>query len=126
MDDLADLMAILDDAGRKVYVVEKLIDLTRLIQENSIYILELPGGSRAAGGRGGGFGDRRIAKAYHFEIRNGSCLKVVEVEEDSKLDALDLPLHATAMPAIGADGKERLVSGIVDPSFVEAYRKILG
>jgi hypothetical protein len=88
-------------------------------------VLQLPDGSTAAGGRGGGFGERRIVRLYHFECREGTYTKVAEVEDGGKLDSLDLPYHATAMPILDTEGKERLVSGVVDPSFVDSYRQVL-
>jgi hypothetical protein len=119
-------MELVNSRGRRVYVASKMIDLRALDSSNSIYILQLPDGSTAAGGRGGGFGERRIVKVYHFECGNGSCTKISEVEDEEKLDPLDLPYHATAMPLIDPTGNEKLVSGVVDPEFTDGYRRILG
>jgi hypothetical protein len=126
MDDLSKLVEIIKSSGRRVYVVERELNLSRLGEKNTVYILELPTGSNAAGGRGGGFGERRITKVYHFECGEGLCRKVGEVEDDERLDALDLPYHATAMPIIDSEGKEKLVSGVIDASFVGSYRETLG
>jgi hypothetical protein len=126
MDDLSKLVEIIKSSGRRVYVVERELNLSRLGEKNTVYILELPTGSNAAGGRGGGFGERRITRVYHFECGEGLCRKVGEVEDDERLDALDLPYHATAMPIIDSEGKEKLVSGVIDASFVGSYRETLG
>lgn len=123
---LQELTELIQARGRRVYVAEQLIDLTDLTNKNAIYILQLPDGSTVAGGRGGGLGERRIVKVYHYSCGNGPCEKVGETEDDSKLDTLDLPYHATAMPIKLPDGKEALVSGVVDASFVSTYRQILG
>jgi hypothetical protein len=125
-DGLSDLLELVNGKGRKVYVAEKMIDLGDLDVPNNIYILQLPDGSTAAGGRGGGFGERRIVKVYHFECGGGSCTRVGEFEDDERLDSLDLPYHATAMPIIDPQGIEKLVSGVVDGQFVESYRLALG
>ncbi len=125
MDGLTELLELVSGKGRRVYVTEKPIDLRDLRTANTIYILQLPDGSSAAGGRGGGFGERRIVRLFHFECGDGACVKVGEVEDDVKLDSLDLPYHATAMPILDPEGKERLVSGVVDPSFVASYRENL-
>ena len=125
-DGLPDLLELITGRGRRVYVAEKLIDLSDLGVPNNIYVLQLPEGSTAAGGRGGGLGERRIIKVYHFECGSGSCMKVGEFEDDERLDSLDLPYHATAMPILDPQGKERLVSGVVDPQFAESYRMALG
>jgi hypothetical protein len=125
-DGLSDLLEIVNGKGRRVYVAEKPINLGDLAVPNNIYILQLPDGSTAAGGRGGGFGERRIVKVYHFECGGGSCRKVGEFEDDERLDSLDLPYHATAMPILDPQGAEKLVSGVVDGQFAESYRLALG
>ncbi len=125
-DGLADLLELVNGKGRRVYVAERLIDLKDLAVANNIYILQLPDGSTAAGGRGGGLGERRIVKVYHFACGSGTCTKLGEFEDDERLDSLDLPYHATAMPVLDPQGKEKLVSGVVDPQFVESYRAVLG
>ena len=125
-DGLSDILDLINGRGRKVYVAEKLVNLGDLGVSNNIYVLQLPDGSTAAGGRAGGFGERRIVKVYHFECGSGSCSKVGEFEDDEKLDSLDLPYHATAMPILDPQGNEKLVSGVVDPQFAESYRLVLG
>jgi hypothetical protein len=126
VDGLEELTQLIQTKGRRVYVAEQLIDLSNLEVENVIYILQLPDGSTAAGGRGGGLGERRIVKVYHYRCGKDACDKMSETEDDSKLDSLDLPYHATSMPIKLPDGKEVLVSGVVDPTFVSSYEQILG
>jgi len=125
MDGLPELLDLVTGKGRRVYVAEKPIDLRDLGTSNTLYILQLPEGSTAAGGRGGGFGERRIVKLYHYQLGGGACTKVAEIDDDGKLDSLDLPYHATALPILDTEGKERLVSGVIDPSFVASYRESL-
>jgi len=125
MDGLSDFLELVNAKGRRVYVASRPIDLRTPYTPNDVYVLQLPDGSTAAGGRGGGFGERRIIKVYHFEFGQGGCRKVSEVEDDSKLDELDLPYHATAMPVLDTQGNEKLVSGVIDPPFAESYRRIL-
>lgn len=124
-DGLAEFLELLNSKGRRVYVAENLINLGDLSSTNDIYVLQLPDGSRAAGGRGGGFGERRIVKVYHFRYGGGSCVKVAEFDDYERLEALDLPYHATAMPVLDPHGNEKLVSGVVDKQFVESYRLVL-
>ena len=126
MNGLQELTQLIQAKGRRVYVAEQLIDLSDLRAANAIFILQLPDGSTAAGGRGGGLGERRIVKIYHYACGKGTCDKLGETEDDSKLDSLDLPYHATAMPIRLPDGKEALVSGVVDSAFVASYQKVLG
>jgi len=125
MDGLSEFMELVNAKGRRVYVLAKPVDLRVVESPNDIYVLQLPDGSTAAGGRGGGFGERRIVKVYHFECGPGGCRKTSETEDDERLDALDLPYHATAMPILDPQGNEKLVSGVIDPPFADSYRKAL-
>jgi hypothetical protein len=125
MDGLEDLLQLIGSKGRRVYVTERSIDLRDLSKTNTIFILQLPDDSTAAGGRGGGLGERRIVKMYHYQYGNGVCERRQDIEDDAKLDSLDLPYHATAMAVIIPDGKEKLVSGVVDPDLVSSYRQAL-
>jgi len=126
MTGAQEFIGLLDTKGRRVLVSQELIDLRRLDSPNTIYVLQLPDGSTAAGGRGGGFGERRIIKVYHYESGEGACRKVNEFEDPEKLESLDLPYHATAFPILLPDGKEKLVSGVADPELVSSYRQVLG
>lgn len=125
MDGLSEFLELVNSKGRRVYVTSKPIDLRTPDLPNDIYVLQLPDGSTAAGGRGGGFGERRIVKVYHFEAGEGGLRKVSEIEDDERLDALDLPYHATAMPILDPQGNEKLVSGVIDPPFAQSYREVL-
>ena len=126
MSGLADFLQLINEKGRRVFVAEKMIDLRNLDQENTIYILQLPDGSTAAGGRAGGLGERRIVRLYRYQFGNSSCERLPEVEDEGRLDSLDLPYHATALPIILQDGAEKLVSGVVDGDLVASYRQIIG
>jgi hypothetical protein len=126
MDGLSEFEELINSKGRRVYVAAKPIDLRSIVSSNDVYVLQLPDGSTAAGGRGGGFGERRIVKVYHFEFGPDGCKKSLDAEDDDRLDQLDLPYHATAMPIIERSGNEKLVSGVIDSAFAESYKKVLG
>jgi hypothetical protein len=121
-----EFIALINSNGRRVFVTDELIDLSRLDKPNEIYVLQLPDNSTAAGGRGGGFGERHVIKAYHFRCGNGYCMKVAEFDDAENLESLDLPYHATGFPIILPDGKEKLVSGVADKQLVVSYREDLG
>ena len=120
-----EFIRLIESKGRRVFVSEEMIDLGKLDLPNDIFILQLPDGSTAAGGRGGGFGERRVIKAYHYKCGQGECLKVAETEDEERLESLDLPYHATAFPIMLPGEKEKLVSGVADKELVVSYRTIL-
>lgn len=121
-----DFIALIESMGRRVLVTYELVDLGKLDQPNEIYVLQMLSASTAAGGRGGGMGDRRVVKVYHYTCGQGECKKVGETEDPEKIESLDLPYHATAFPVLLPDGKEKLVSGVADKALADSYRAALG
>ncbi len=51
MTPLEELAKLISEKGRKILVAENPVDLRALHGENSVFILQLPEGSTAAGGR---------------------------------------------------------------------------
>jgi len=41
------------------------------------------------------------------------------------LERFELPYHAAGTPVILPDGSERVMSGVIDPEFVESYRQVV-
>ena len=121
-----EFIALITSMGRRVFVTDELIDLGRLDQPNEIYVLQMPDGSTAAGGRGGGMGERRVVKVYHFSCGHGECRKVSEVDDPEKIENLDLPYHATAFPILLPGGEEKLVTGVADRQLAASYKASLG
>lgn len=126
MPGAEELAALLESRGRRVLVTQEMVDLRRLDVQNEIYVLEMPDASTAAGGRGGGLGERRVVRVYHFACGRGECRKVGQVEDQDKIESLDLPYHATAFPVILPGGREKLLSGVVDRELVSSYAAALG
>ena len=119
-----ELARLISEKGRKILVAENPVDLKSLQGENFVYLLQLPEGSTAAGGRAGGFGERRVERLYAFHYSNGSCRKLFEVDSPEKLERFELPYHAAGMQVLLPDGTERINSGVVDPEFVASYKQI--
>jgi hypothetical protein len=121
-----EFVALIESMGRRVFVTDDVVDLGKLEKPNEIYILQMLSASTAAGGRGGGMGDRKVVKVYHYSCGNGECKKVGETEDEGKIESLDLPYHATAFPILLPGGKEKLVSGVVDRELGASYGRALG
>ncbi len=124
MTPLEELATLLVERGRRIVIAEKPVDLRSLSGENFVYVLQLPEGSLAAGGRAGGFGERRVERLHAFHYQDGSCRKLFETDNPQKLEKFELPYHAAGTPVVLPDGSERIVSGVIDPGFVEAYKRI--
>jgi hypothetical protein len=124
MTPLEELSLLITEKGRRILVAQSPVDLKTLQGENSVYILQLPEDSHAAGGRAGGFGERRVEKIYAFHYQDGACRKLFEVESPEKLEKFELPYHAAGTPVILPDGSEKVISGVIDPDFVESYKQV--
>jgi len=125
MTPVEELATLLAQKGRRILVAENPVDLQSLRGHNSVYVLQLPEGSLAAGGRAGGFGERRIEKLYAFHYEDGTCKKLFETDSPEKLDRFELPFHAAGTPVVLPDGSEKIISGVIDPQFVESYKRII-
>ncbi len=122
-----ELVGLVEARLRCLYVAQRPVDLTKLDEPNTIFVLQLPEGfATAVGSRGGGFGERRILKVYEFVCGQGDCKKVGEWEGPEATEALSLPYHAAAFPIKLPDGREKLVSGVADAEFVAEYLRVLG
>src|SRR5438094_10635714 len=95
MSPLEELALLISEKGRRILVAQSPVDLKTLQGENSVYILQLPEDSHAAGGRAGGFGERRVEKIYCFHYKNGACRNLLDVELPQNLDRVVL-LHNAA------------------------------
>lgn len=121
-----EFIRLIESRIRCLYVSERPVDLTKLNEPNTIFVLQLPEGfSTATGSRGGGSGDRQVLKIYHYVCGNGDCRKINEFDDKSATEILELPYHAAAFPIILPNGLEKLVLGVADIELVDAYRKIL-
>ncbi len=54
-----------------------------------------------------------------------SCSRLTEVDSPEKLERFDLPYHAAGTPIILPDGSEHVMSGVIDPEFVESYKRVV-
>src|SRR5271169_4193965 len=105
--ELREFVGLVESRMRCVYVAERAIDLTKLDDPNTIFVLQLPEGfATAAGSRGGGFGERRILKIYQYACGQGDFKKLNEFEGQEATETIDLPYHAAAFPITLPDGRE--------------------
>lgn len=123
MSDLEELAALLNQKAEinlALIVCENDIHLNSKNQKNRIYVLEVDAGSHAAGGRGGGFGQRKFKKVYGFEYENGNCRKFLETDEN--LEELDSG-YVVRLPITLPDGKEIMASCSIDSQLVQEYNR---
>ena len=122
MSDLEELVVLLKEKAEinlALLVSENDIHLNSN-QKNRIYVLEVGAGGHAAGGRGGGFGQRKFQKVYGFEYENGVCKKILETTEN--LEDLDSG-YVVRLPITLPDGKEIMASCSIDSQLVKEYNR---
>ncbi len=126
MNPLEELASHLLGSSRAVVISEKDVDLRPGGQENRLFVLKIGAGSLAAGGRGGGFGERRVTAAYCFELARGAWVKRYEAEGESAAGGFEVPYYVSRLPMTMADGAEIVGYGVVDPALVEEMSKKSG
>ncbi len=87
--------------------------------DNELFILQMLEGSHAAGGRGGGFGERRVVKVMLFRSSGGSWEKLYETEDEAKVSEFEIPYYVARIPIRLADGTEAMGYGVVEPELVQ-------
>ncbi len=92
---------------------------------NKVYVLDLAQGT-AAGGRAGGFGERRISRIRRFLQRNAVWTKTTDIGSEAIPEGFEPPHHAAAMAMTLELGHEVMVVGVVDEELVSEYDLTLG
>jgi hypothetical protein len=114
MTPIEELSALLSGQSRVVIVARRDVDLQSLTGENDLVLLKMAEGSLAAGGRGGGFGERRVMMVAHFRYLDGHCEKLFETTDTGKVAEFEVPYHVARMPMVLRDGTEAMGYGVVD------------
>jgi len=104
-----------------IVIAENDVDLKSLRGKNTLFLLKVAEGSLAAGGRGGGFGERRVVAVLAFRYEEGVCEKIFETAEEGTVSKFEVPYYVTRMPMTMSDGAESVGYGVVDPELVAAF-----
>jgi len=115
---LEELAALLTGGQRVVVIAEKDVDLRPGASSNRLILLKMAAGSLAAGGRGGGFGERRVVGVAIFRSEGGPWTKAYESMDESVAGRFEVPYHVSRLPMNLPDGAECMGYGVVDPELV--------
>ncbi|MBI3840705.1 MAG: hypothetical protein HY297_01915 [Thaumarchaeota archaeon] len=126
MDSLEELSSSLSGGSRVIVIAEADVDLKDAAADNRLFLLKIAEGSLASGGRGGGFGERRVVKVLLFARRAGVWSKLYETEEESKAAEFEVPYHVSRLPMTLADGTESMGYGVVEPDLVRQMSETAG
>jgi hypothetical protein len=114
-----ELALLISGSSRAILIAEKDVDLRPGQFENRLVVLLIGEGSRAAGGRGGGFGERKVTRVAVFQARNGEWSKPYETVDESKVAEFEVPYYVSRIPITLPDGTESMGYGVVDPGLVQ-------
>ena len=112
------LEALLSGPGRAVVISSTDVDLRPAAGNVRLLVLKVGEGSHAAGGRGGGFGERRVTGVYCFERSGSGWARLYAEEDEAKASAFEVPYFVSRLPMVMADGTDAMGYGVVDPGLV--------
>lgn len=121
MPALEELSSLLTGAARVIAISEKDLDLRKTATENQVFLLKMAEGSLAAGGRGGGFGERRVVRVLRFKQTSGEWEKLLDSEDEAAMAKFEIPYYVARMPVTMQDGAEIVGYGVVDPQLVAEF-----
>jgi hypothetical protein len=125
MDDLDELTSHLSGASRAIVISEQEVDLRPQSGENRLFLLKIGEGSLAAGGRGGGFGERKVTAVLCFELKDGAWRRIYKAD-DASLRDFEVPYYVSRLPMTMADGSEAMGYGAIEPDLVRDFAKKAG
>jgi hypothetical protein len=126
MEVSEDLASILTGGSRVIVIAEKDVDLRPQSGDNRLFLLKIAEGSLASGGRGGGFGERRVVEVSSFEHKSGVWSKIFRTDDETSLLAYEVPYHVSRLPLTLLDGTESMGYGVVEPELVREFERKAG
>lgn len=118
MSPLEELTALLSGPARAVVISSADVDLSPTAGDARLFVLKIGEGSLAAGGRGGGFGERRVTGVYCFERSGSGWVRLYAEEDEAKASAYEVPYFVSRLPMVLADGTDAMGYGAVDRGLV--------
>lgn len=118
MNPLEELSSHLSGPSRAIVISVTDVDLRPGAGDNRMFVLEIGEGSLAAGGRGGGFGERKVTAVFCFEVAGGVWAKRFEAKGEEEVSRFEVPYHVSRLPLVLADGTESMGYGVVDSALV--------
>ena len=114
MDPLEELSSLVSEGSRAIVIASRDVDLRPQAGDNSLVVLKMTEGSLASGGRGGGFGERKVVKVAAFERKSGTWSRLFETEDELSLARFEVPYYVSRIPFTLADGSESMGYGVVE------------
>ena len=126
MEGVDELVSHLSGGSRVIVIAEKDVDLRPESGDNRLFLLKVAEGSLASGGRGGGFGERRVVEVLFFERKNGAWSTLFRTDDEGRLAAFEVPYYVSRLPLTLLDGTESMGYGVVEPDLVREFARKAG
>ena len=117
MEPLDEINSHLGGSSWAIVIADGDVDLRPGSGDVSFFLLKIGEGSLAAGGRGGGFGERKVTGVFFFRRRSGSWSKEFQAEGGTA-ESFEVPFHVSRLPMTMPDGTESMGYGVVDADLV--------
>jgi len=92
--------------------------------DNKLYIFEFDVSGSSAGGRAGGFGQRRIIKLHVFSQHDNQIKKLLEISDIEKLNNFDIPYNVSLYPIVLDNNEEIMAYNLIDSDLIMQYEKL--
>lgn len=124
MEAADELVSHLSGGSRVIVIAEKDVDLRPQAGDNRLFLLKIAEGSLASGGRGGGFGERRVVEVLFFERKNSAWSRLFRTDDEASMVNFEVPYYVSRLPLTLIDGTESMGYGVVEAELVlEFVRK---
>jgi len=121
MSVLDEVSQLLSGQRRAIVISQRDLDLKNLGGENTFFVLRMVEGSSAAGGRGGGYGERSVDLVAAFRYVDGKVEKVYQTETSDDVSRFEIPYYVARLPLTLPDGTESMGYGVVEPELVVKF-----
>jgi hypothetical protein len=125
LDVLQEISSHLSGPARAIVISDRDLDLRSGSGDVTFFLLKIGEGSLAAGGRGGGFGERKVVAVLCFIRTADAWTKAFEASE-ARLEEFEVPYHVSRLPLTLSDGTESMGYGVVDPDLVSEMKAKAG
>ncbi len=119
MNPIEELSSHLAGGSRVIVIAERDVDLKAPSSPSRLFLLKMAEGSLASGGRGGGFGERKLVGVFLFSFRDGIWTKLFETTEEARVGEFEVPYYVSRLPLTLLDGTESMGYGVVEPELVQ-------
>jgi hypothetical protein len=126
MEGLEELTSHLFGKSRVIVIASKDVDLRPQSGGNRLFLLKIAEGSLAAGGRGGGIGERKVVEVLCFDLKDGVWTRAFGTEDEASLAAFEVPYYVSRLPLTLADGTESMGYGVVEQDLVVEFTRKAG